>query len=186
MPILGPEPDLFPADLFDLAAANADPARGWWALYTLSRREKELMRNLLAMEVPFYCPIVPKRYRSPAGRVRTTHLPLFTNYVFLYGDEELRYKAVTTGCVSRQIPVPNGGQLTHDLRQLHDLIVAGVPLTLESRLETGDYVRVRSGAFRNYEGTILRREGKMRLLVHVNFLQQGASLLLDECQVELL
>jgi hypothetical protein len=185
MPILSLEPDLFPANLFDLAMAPEDPATGWWALYTRSRREKDLMRHLLALEIPFYCPIIPRRYRSPAGRVRTTYLPLFSNYVFLYGDEVLRYQAVTTGCVSRHLRVPNGAELTRDLRQLCDLIRSGVPLTPESRLEPGDYVRIRSGPFRRYEGTILRREGQLRLLVHVNFLQQGASFVLDECQVEL-
>lgn len=186
MPILAQETDIFPEDLFEVAGQATDPDVSWWALYTLSRREKNLMRRLLALEVPFYCPIIPKRNRSPAGRVRTSYVPMFHNYVFIHADEMQRYQAVSTGCVSKQIRVTDGIELTRDLKQIHNLVLAGVPLTQESRLQTGERVRVRSGPFRGYEGTVIRREGQTRLLVHVNFLQQGASVLLDDCQLEII
>jgi transcriptional antiterminator RfaH len=193
MPILAPEPDIYPADLFDIAEQGAgdpspqsDNGPSWWALYTMSRREKDLMRRLHKQEIPFYCPIIPKRNRSPAGRIRISHVPLFSNYVFVYGDEMQRYLAVSTGCVSQHLEVVDGDELTQDLRQIHELILAGVPLTPEARLAAGDFVRVRTGPFKGYEGTVLRREGQMRLLVAVNFLQQGASVLLEDCQLDVL
>ena len=184
MPILAKEATIYPADLFENPATGHEEHRMWWALYTLSRREKELARRLAAMEIPFYCPITPQRYRSPAGRIRTSFLPLFTNYVFLYGDEQDRYKSLTTKCVSRDLEVTDGLELTRDLRQLHEIIEIGADLTRESKLEPGQRVRIKTGAFRNYEGYIVRREGQTRLLVAVNFLQQGASVLLDDCEVE--
>jgi transcription antitermination factor NusG len=186
MPILAQETDIYPEDLFEIAAQATDSEVCWWALYTLSRREKDLMRRLLALDVPFYCPIISKRNRSPAGRVRTSYVPMFHNYVFIHGDEMQRYQAVSTGCVSKQMRVVDGAELTNDLRQIHGLIQAGVPLSIESRLQAGERVRVRSGPFRDYEGTVLRREGQTRLLVAVNFLQQGASVLLDDCQLEII
>lgn len=191
MPILDRETYLYPDDLLDVACqdepgALTDESPRWWAMYTMSRREKEMMRRLLVKQIPFYTPIIPKRQKSPSGRMRTSHLPLFTNYVFVYGNEMQRYEAVSTGCVSKDLEVPEGAKLTADLRQVHQLILAGVPLTLESRLAAGRYVRVRSGPFRDYEGTVIRREGSTRLLVHVNFLQQGASLVLEDCELEIL
>ena len=184
MPILGKEPEIHPEDLFSRPETGIEEGRQWWALYTLSRREKELMRRLRTLKVSFYCPIMAHRQRSPAGRIRTSYLPMFTNYVFLYGSADDRYQAFTTNCVSRDIPVAEGALLTRDLKQIHSLIEAGVPLRPESRLEAGESVCVRSGTFRGYEGFIVRREGETRLLVAVNFLQQGASLLLDDCEVE--
>ncbi len=71
-----------------------------------------------------------------------------------------------------------------DARQIRDLIDMGVPLTIESRLEPGQHVRVRSGAFAGYEGTVLRREHETRLLVSVRFMEQGVSVRLDDCQLE--
>jgi hypothetical protein len=46
------------------------------------------------------------------------------------------------------------------------------------------HVVVRSGMFKGVEGVVIRREGKTRLLVAVNFLEQGASVLLEDCQFE--
>ncbi len=184
MPILGKEPEIFPDNLLELPETGNEEGRQWWALYTLSRREKELMRRLRSLEISFYCPIIAHRQRSPAGRIRTSFLPMFSNYVFLYGTPDDRYKALTTNCISRDIVVGDDQRLTHDLKQIYGLIEAGVPLRPESRLEAGEPVCVRSGAFRGYEGFIVRREGETRLLVAVNFLQQGASLLLDDCEVE--
>jgi len=47
MPTLAAEIDLYPSDLLDREdwGENAE-GRHWWALYTRSRREKELMRRL--------------------------------------------------------------------------------------------------------------------------------------------
>ncbi len=184
MPLLTRETEIYPDDLFARENLGEESGASWWAIYTLSRREKDVMRRLVQLEVPCYCPIIPRRYRSPAGRIRTSYLPLFSNYVFLYGDNEQRYEAMTTNCVARYTRVVDGARLTHDLRQIYDLILAGVPLTPESRLEAGDHVRVRSGPFRGYEGYVLRRQGQRRLLVAVDFLQQGASFTLEDCEVE--
>ena len=63
---------------------------------------------------------------------------------------------------------------------------AEVPLTPESYLEPGQRVRVKTGRFKGFEGTIIRRENEQRLLVAVNFLQQGASLLVEDFEVELI
>jgi hypothetical protein len=40
MPILAKECDLFPESLLEDSAFPAGTESGWWALYTLSRREK--------------------------------------------------------------------------------------------------------------------------------------------------
>jgi transcription antitermination factor NusG len=186
MPILAQEPDIYPADLFEWEELGAESDRRWWALYTLARREKELMRQLRAREIPHYGPMIPKRYRSPGGRLRQSFVPLFPGYVFIYGDNSQRYDALTTNCVSRYLSVADGVELTRDLHQFYQLILAGVPLTPEERLEAGDLVRVRRGILAGIEGVVLRREGRTRLLVAVNFLQRGASLVLDDADFEVI
>jgi transcriptional antiterminator RfaH len=70
--------------------------------------------------------------------------------------------------------------LVYDLRQLRQLIAVGAPLTVESRLGPGQQVRVRQGPFAGLEGTVLKRRGKSRLLVSINFLQQGASVEIED------
>lgn len=181
MPILPPEPDIFPADILD-QSDDAD----WWAIYTLARQEKTLMRKLRNLEIAHYGPMIPRRYKSPAGRVRTSFLPLFTNYVFIRGDELARYETVSTGCVSRCLTVDDPQQLIHDLRQVRNLIETGEPLAPEARIEAGDLVRVRNGQFAGYEGRVIRRNHETRLVIEVRFMNQGVSVALEDCQVEVI
>jgi transcription antitermination factor NusG len=184
MPILARELDLFPDDLLEQPGLGQEADQRWWAVYTKSRHEKELMRRLRALNIAFYTPLIPRRKRSAAGRTLTTYIALFAGYVFLYGDESTRYRALTTNCVSRWLQVPDGVELTKDLRRIHQLIEAGAPLTPEARLEMGTRVRVRSGPLAGIEGIIIKRAGSTRLQISVNFLQQGASLLLEDHAVE--
>ena len=45
MPILKREEDIFPEDLLANDALLSNPDFKWWSIYTLSRREKDLMRK---------------------------------------------------------------------------------------------------------------------------------------------
>jgi len=181
MPLLSAEPDVFPPTLFD---DSRERDGNWWALYTLSRQEKQLCRRLLAQETAFYSPTVSRRYRSPGGRARTSHVPLFPNYVFVYGGEQDRYAAVRTGCVSRCLPVAEPESLLLELRQIRQLITAGIPLTPEDQLQPGMLVRVKHGPFQGVQGQVVERRGETRLVVAVNFIQRGASLELGDWEFE--
>ena len=181
MPILKPEPDHYPDQLFDNEAYIQQP---WWAMYTLARQEKKLMRELTKLDIPFYSPMISRRYRAPNGRLRVSTEPLFANYVFVCGEESNRYRAVCTGAVSRCMTIPSPQELLEDLRQINQLIATDAPLSPESRIEPGARVRVRSGAFKGFEGTVLRRENEVRLLIHVRYMGRGASVALDDCQLD--
>lgn len=184
MPLLKKEVDLYPENVFTENTLPDGPQHRWWAIYTRSRREKDLMRRLLAMQIPFYGPTVEKRKRTSTGRVRKSYLPLFTNYVFAYGDDESYYQAMTTNCISRCIPVKDSARLVQDLRRLHQLITTQAAVTLEEKLQAGIYVRVKTGPFAGQEGVVVQRRKKRRLLVVVDFLQKGASVELDDFVVE--
>ena len=180
MPILKQEPSLFPDNLLTADAVQGD----WFLAYTKPNREKDLIRRLLVMEIPFYCPIVKKTWRTKTARLRHSYLPLFTNYAFICAEEDHRYQAMTTNCVRILTPVGDSVGLKQDLTDLENLINTGRPVTLEEKLQVGHRVRVRSGHFAGCEGTIVERRGSRRLLVAINFLQQGASVELEDFAVE--
>ena len=184
MPILPREPDMHPADLLSRFDAPGATDGKWWAMYTMARREKELMRRLRGLDVPYYAPLIHRRTRSPGGRVRESYVPLFPSYVFIFGGDQQRQQALATNCISRSLIVPNAARLVHDLRQVQRLIELDAPLTVEARIEPGRRVRVRSGPMEGLEGTVTKRRGKDWLVVAVEFLQQGASVLLEDFQVE--
>ena len=184
MPILPKEQDLYPLDLFDHESLGEEEDKSWWAIYTMSRREKDLMRRLVKMNIPFYGPVIPHITKSPKGRERTSYIPLFSNYVFVYSDEAQRVQVLSTNCVSQSIKVTEGKQLTQDLKQIYQLIKTGLPLARIDNLQPGTKVKVISGSMTGYEGLITEIRGKNRLIITVNFLQQGVSVELDNCEVE--
>ena len=102
----------------------------------------------------------------------------------MFGGDEERYQAMTTNCISRCNPIKDRERLVSDLRQIRSVVDAGVALTPEAKLEPGNRVRVRTGPFARYEGTVIRREGKTRLLLSIQFLEQGVSMEMDEGLLE--
>src|SRR6266496_2635572 len=169
MPLLALEPFLYPNDLFDLPALDAERPERWWVLHTRPRAEKALARQCLGRQLPFYLPLHQKKWRS-GGRLQESFLPLFPGYVFLRGDELVRYAALETNLVANVIPVADQAQLHEDLVQVNRLIDSGSPLTPEERLQPGAKVRVMHGTLAGLEGRVLRREKNCRIFIEVRFL----------------
>lgn len=184
MPILRREPDQFPAELLEQPDLGGETGRSWWVAHTYPRQEKSLVRRLHAHSTWHYLPQTENKFRSPNGRSRTSYVPLFPGYVFLYGSDQERGQALETGCVVRILDVEDGRKLTADLRQIKRLLDSGCPLTTEAELSPGELVRVTTGPFQGFEGRLLKRQAGDRLLVLVNYLQQGVSVALENYQVE--
>ena len=111
-------------------------------------------------------------------------MPLFSGYVFMLGSEQERVCSLTSNRVSRILPVHDPSRLRAELENIFRLISSGAPLTVEQRLVPGNRVRVRHGPLAGMEGTVLVRRGKTRLIVNVTFLQQGASVEVEDFNLE--
>lgn len=182
MPVLQRETSIYPDALLNDPWKEGQE-RSWLVLYTKPRQEKAVSRDLLRLQIPFYLPLVKKTLQYSRRRM-TSYAPLFAGYVFVLVTEAERVRALTTNRVLRTLLVDDPQGLVFDLRQLRQLIEANAPLTVESRLLPGDRVRVRKGPFAEIEGTVLRRQGETRLLVSINFIQQGASVEIEDFLLE--
>ena len=188
MPILAEQPCVFPDDLLQGTTcaeelSHSDSERFWWVIYTRSRQEKALARDLFTSQIPFYLPQVATDHLIRRRRVRT-FAPVFPGYVFLFGTPEERVDSLKTNRISRILPVDAQDELHRDLQQLAELIAIGAPLTVEQRLCAGRQARIRSGPLAGFEGTIVQRRGTDRLLIAVNFLHQGVSIEINDFMVE--
>jgi len=182
MPFLRAETNVFPEDLL-APEAGPNEERQWWAIYTKSRQEKSLARELAAWQIPFYLPLISRKHLI-AGKPRRSLVPLFAGYLFLHGTPEERIKALTSNRISQTLPVPDQERLWFDLRQVQQLIASNSPLTIEGRLQPGQKVRVKSGALLGIEGVVAERRAKAKLIVEVKFLQQGVSLEVEDFYLE--
>jgi transcriptional antiterminator RfaH len=179
MPLLPAEPSYFPPTLFDAESSAAGTSRAWWVLHTKPRQEKSLARRLAAGQVPFYLPTITRRNRI-RNRVLCSYVPLFPGYLFLLADSAERLRCLETNCVVRSLPVPDQEGLWHDLTQVERLIASGEPIDPESRLIPGALVEIRTGPLAGLKGRILREASGHRFVVQVDFIQRGASVLLDD------
>lgn len=182
MPILAAEPNVYPENLLQGFTAEGGD-RNWWAVYTKPRQEKSLTRQLIAKDVPVYLPLV-ERTTVANGRRTKSQMPVFTSYLFVYGDPQERIKALETNRVVQMIEAPNVPRLTQDLQRIQLMISSGKAITIESQISPGQRVRIKHGSLMGLEGVVVTRRNETRLLVAVQFLQQGVSVLLEDFQVE--
>lgn len=179
MPILHREPSLFPEDLLSDPGTPGDgQGRVWWVLHTRPRQEKTLARDLFRQGLRFFLPLTVKRGRV-RGRTLLSHLPLFPSYVFLLADPEERLAALDTCRVLHTLKVADQGVLWRDLRQVERLIAARLSLTLEGGLVPGVLVEITSGPLVGLRGKILQSTSGARFVVEVDFIRQGASVLVE-------
>jgi transcriptional antiterminator RfaH len=183
MPRLPLEPFLHPGDLLDDESQVGCRLFDWTVLHTKPRAEKALARKLLGEQVGFFLPLSRKALKNRAG-ARPAYLPLFPGYVFLFGDEGARIKALKTNQVVSCLPAPDQQELHDDLRRVYQLMNCATGLVTEPRLTKGARVEITAGPFAGVTGTILRRGGELRFAVEVHFLQQGVSVEMESWMLE--
>lgn len=172
MPVLPPEPHVFPDDLLESPALQTDTR--WWVLHTRPRAEKALVRRLLPHAVSFFLPQYEQR-RQSKGRLLTSLLPLFPGYVFIHTDAEGRHRALETNCVATCIPVIDQARLRADLERVYRLVTSGSPVGPEERLQPGLRVEITHGCLSGMQGTILRRGDQLTFYVEVELIRRGVS-----------
>ena len=185
MPILQAEPDFFPPTLWDDESTDSiRPDARWWCLHTKPRQEKSLARELYQQRATFYLPQIAEELRTPRGRMILAHLPLFSSYLFIHGDDHARLAALQTRRIVNVLDVVDQKSLEHDLRQIHRMIRSGVRMKSHSSVGIGSKVRILSGPLEGIVGTVIRHGNRDQFVAVVNFLNQGAVVDLEDWQVE--
>lgn len=172
----------YPRSLFEHLPTENDDCH-WHVLYTKSRQEKVVAERLLKRCISFYLPLFEKTtyYRRCKKTIRA---PLFSGYLFLYGNEEDRLESLRTNQVCTTFHAPDVEVFVADLNRIHLMLRSGIPVIPEARAEKGRRVRIRSGPMAGLEGTIIKRKKRIRIVVRVDFLQQGASVEVEDFMLE--
>lgn len=179
MPVLLPEPAVFPEGLLDGTLLPEFADRAWWVTHTRPRQEKALVRQLHDRQVPFYLPLIPRQFRL-RGKIKTSYVPLFPGYAFVLASPDERLTALSTCRIVRFLRVPDQATLWQQLRQIERLITSGAPIRPDGCLTRGMTVKIQNGPLAGLRGKILRAASGRRFVVQIDFIQRGASVLLDD------
>jgi transcription antitermination factor NusG len=184
MPILPPEPDCNPPNLWANGVSIPTGDNHWWCLHTKPRQEKAIARELRKVGVAYYLPQAKRETRTPQGRRIESVVPLFPGYMFLKGSNTDRLVALRGNRIVAILEVVDQKSLHRDLRQIHTMINSGLVVTEEPTVPVGTTVRVTSGPLTGVVGKVIKRANRDHFVAIVRFLSRGATVVLQDWQVE--
>ena len=185
MPTLQAEPTVFPNDLFESNASSLTVAqRSWWVLQTKPKQEKAVAREHLGRSLPFFLPTTRRSRMGRRGEV-SSYIPLFTGYVFGFLAESERFELNRTGRLASFLPVADQTRFWEELSNLYRLLSLDLEVHPVLQIKEGSLVTIRRGRMKGIEGVVERCSGRCRFIVRIDFLQKGASVEIDEGDLEL-
>ncbi|MCU1247635.1 MAG: uncharacterized protein JWQ49_664 [Edaphobacter sp.] len=157
----------------------------WYAAYTLPRHEKVVADRLAQQSVESYLPQYPAVRCWNQRRVEID-LPLFPGYVFVKMLLADRTRILSRPGIIRIVSF-NGHPAVLPEEEIENLkaSLAIWKATPYPFLTAGKQVRIRSGPFAGLQGRILRRKGKVRLVVTLELIQSAMLLELDAAEAQL-
>ena len=157
----------------------------WWVAHTKSRNEKALAWDLLKRKISYFLPMIDKT-RTVRGRKITTTVVLFPGYIFLCGQEEDRYAAMTTNRIASTIDVIDQGRLIQEMSSIQKALSAPKQLDPFPYLRTGRKCVVKAGPLKGVEGLLVSRKNVDRLVLQVHVLGQAVATEIDASLLEVI
>jgi transcription termination/antitermination protein NusG len=177
--VLAPATDLFEAGQ-KLNTAH------WFALYTKSRHEKLVDRELTKKGLETFLPL-RKITRHWSDRKKIIEDPLFKGYLFVRLPLKERWTVLNTVGAVRFIgrsaadptEVPE-----RELQMIRKFIESEIQVDPFPYLKEGQRVYLRSGPFKGMEGFIVRKDRHCRLVISLDVLMKSVSIVVDEACLE--
>lgn len=135
----------------------------WFVLYTKSRSEKIVAEKLRAMDVEVYCPLI-KSQRQWSDRTKVIEEPLFRSYCFVQLKEHERSVVFGVPGLVRYLFWQGKPAIVRDAEiDTIKLMLAEVDhQSIQIKpLHPGSQLTIKSGAFNDSIGTVVRQDGKI-------------------------
>ncbi|MCD6346312.1 MAG: UpxY family transcription antiterminator [Bacteroidales bacterium] len=151
----------------------------WYALYTKSRREKEVERDLIEDGYEVYLPTIRKLHQW-IDRKKWVEVPLFSGYIFVRVSHREYFnvlqhpgavKYVSFGGEPSQVPDNQVEAVKRVLGENLDFEVT------TDRFKPGEIVEIGVGPMSGQKGEIIRIAGKKKLLIRIG--EIGYSLVVN-------
>ena len=162
--------------------------KNWYVLQSKPKNELKVYKQLVNKEIEVYLPLIDTiRYWS--DRKKKIQVPLFPGYLFVYGDSNERYKAIsdTPGAI-RYIMY----QKRHAIISEEEINFIRLSLQEPERVKIedtnlieGDFIEIVHGIFKGLKGYIVQLRGNYKLMVSIIEMNTTFSVQLSNSEVKL-
>jgi transcriptional antiterminator RfaH len=181
MSVIDEVPALWPKSLFQ-EKFGLQCSGFWWAYQVAPRAEKAVARHLRSCDVSYFLPQYERCKRYQRRLVRS-YLPLFPGYIFVLRTDFDLERAAESKQIVRALTIVDQLRFERELRDVYRLLQTRQPVMVEQRLPEGGPVQILSGALAGLCGRVIRKEGGLRFVSHVQFLKQGVSIEVDDTMI---
>jgi transcription antitermination factor NusG len=167
------------------AAKSGSKEAAWYVAHTRPRCEKKLAEHC-EREGFHVCLPLYKSVRKYPGKTAIFEKPLFPNYVFLRLLPHQRKKVYQSDYVANLLDVPDQQTFQEQLGTILTALEADYEVTVLPQITVGKRVRIKAGALRGMEGDVEERQGKLLVLLRLDFISQSAAVRVDASDLELI
>ncbi|MCC8408172.1 UpxY family transcription antiterminator [Mucilaginibacter sp. UR6-1] len=142
---------------------QTNTSKRWMVVYTRSRFEKKVDKNLNQQGIYSFCPIVKSKHQW-ADRIKTVDTPLFSSYIFVkISLSEVERVKQTSGVIS--FVVNNNKPVTlndNEILRIEEIVKSyqNIEIVDVNKLNIGDEVRINNGLLYNTQGVVKTISGK--------------------------
>jgi transcription antitermination factor NusG len=157
----------------------------WYAVYTRARHEKCVAEQCERKTIETFLPLYGSVRRWKDRRVRLD-LPLFPGYIFVRTPLEERLKILEIPSVVRLVGF-NGLPTAlpdSEIEALRNVLLRQLRAEPHPYLAVGQRVRIVRGPMEGIAGILIRKKGKLRVVLSVNLIMRSAAVEVDSTDVE--
>lgn len=169
----------------DMAGPEQCATAKWYAAYVKHQHERKAADLLDRKQVETFLPLHKELHRWK-DRKKTVSLPLFPGYVFLFSDLRNKLQILSTPGVfflvenaGRACPIP-----AQEIASIQRIVESGLSAEPHPYINSGDMVRVSSGALAGITGILTRFKNRYRVVLAVELLRKAVSVEVDTDNLE--
>lgn len=168
----------------DRGLLNPDATPQWYAVCTRSNHEKSASTQLEQRSIEHFLPLY-ESVRRWKDRRKRLELPLFQGYIFVRIPLQERLRVLVTPGVVRLVGFDNRPAALPDgeIEALRGVLLHGVHSEPHPYLSVGRRVRITRGALAGMEGVLIRKKGRVRLVLSIDLIRQSAMIEVDSADV---
>ena len=168
----------------DCGAHDPDATPQWYAAYTRANHERCAAEQLERRAIEHFLPLYETVHNWKDRRKRM-ELPLFTGYIFVRVPLRERLRVLVIPGVVRLVGFDNRPVALPDreIEALRTLLARRLRTEPHPYLTVGRRVRIMRGAFEGMEGILIRKKGRVRLVLSIDLIRQSAMIEVDSADV---